>query len=62
MVIYYLQFFQSIIHLSGGLILVLISMCALIYPCFHHIRSEGLDPCCCETGDMHVFLVLVRSI
>jgi hypothetical protein len=45
MVIYYLQFFQSVIHMNGGLILVLISMCVLIYPCFHLIRLEGLDPC-----------------
>jgi hypothetical protein len=45
MVIYYLQFFQSVIHLSGELIPVLISMCVLIYPCFHLIRPEGLDPC-----------------
>jgi hypothetical protein len=45
MVIYYLQFFQYVIHLSGGLIPVLISMCVLIYPCFHLIRPEGLDPC-----------------
>jgi hypothetical protein len=44
MVIHYLQFFQSVIHLSDGLISVLISMCVLIYPCFHLIRSEGLDP------------------
>jgi hypothetical protein len=45
MVIYYLQFFQSVIHLNDGLIPVLIYMCVLIYPCFHLIRLEGLDPC-----------------
>jgi hypothetical protein len=45
MVIYYLQIFQSVIHLNGGLIPVLIFMCVLIYPYFHLIRSEGLDPC-----------------
>jgi hypothetical protein len=44
MIIYYLQFFQFIIHQSGGLTPVLISMCVLIYPYFHLIRSEGLDP------------------
>jgi hypothetical protein len=45
MIIYYLQIFQSVIHLNGGLIPMLIFMCVLIYHCFHLIRSEGLDPC-----------------
>jgi hypothetical protein len=45
MVIYYLQFFQSVIHLNGGLIPVLRSMCVLIYPYFYLIRLEGLNPC-----------------
>jgi hypothetical protein len=43
-VIYYIQFFQSISHLSDRLIPVLISMRMLIYPYFHLIRSEWLNP------------------
>jgi hypothetical protein len=42
MVIYYLQLFQSIIHLSGGLIPVLISMCADISLfSTYHVRGTG---------------------
>jgi hypothetical protein len=34
MVIIYLHFFQFVIHMSGGLILVLMFMCVLIFLCF----------------------------
>jgi hypothetical protein len=49
----YLQSFQFVVHLSGGLIHELIFMCALMYLCFLLIRPEGLPPCLWETGCMH---------
>jgi hypothetical protein len=45
MVILYPIFFQSVIHLSGGWTVVLISMCVLIYLCLHPFRSAGVEPC-----------------
>ena len=45
MIIYYLQFFQFIIHLIGGLTQELISMCVLIFLCFLLIRSGEVPPC-----------------
>jgi hypothetical protein len=44
-VIYCLLFFQFIIHLIGGLILVQIYMCVLMFLCFLLIRSGRLPPC-----------------
>ena len=52
MVIYYLHFFQFVIHLIGGLILVLIFMCVLIFLCFVLTRSQGLDPYCWGNGSI----------
>jgi hypothetical protein len=45
MVIFYLLFFQCVIHLSGGMILVLIFMCVLICFCFLLISAKVLEPC-----------------
>jgi hypothetical protein len=43
MVIFYLLLFQCVIHLSGGLVLVLIFMCVLIFLCFLLISAKGLE-------------------
>jgi hypothetical protein len=37
--------FWFVIHLSGGWIVVLISMGVLIYLCLHPFRSAELEPC-----------------
>jgi hypothetical protein len=39
------QFFQFVVHLSGGLIQELIFMCVVMFPCYLLIRSAGLPPC-----------------
>ena len=44
-VIYCLLFFQFVIHLIGGLILVQIYMCVLMFLCFLLIMSGGLPSC-----------------
>jgi hypothetical protein len=44
-VIFYLQFFQYVIHLIGGLTLVLIFMFVLIFPCFPLTRWAEFPPC-----------------
>jgi hypothetical protein len=44
-VIFYLQFFQYVIHLIGGLTLVLIFMFVLTFPCFPLTRQVEFPPC-----------------
>ncbi|PVH32820.1 hypothetical protein PAHAL_9G494500 [Panicum hallii] len=44
-VIYYLLFFQSLVHPIGGLTLVLIFMFVLMLLCFLLTRPAGLPPC-----------------
>src|SRR6185437_11630227 len=44
-VIYYLLFFQSLVHPSGGLTLVLIFMFVLMLLCSLLTRPAGLPPC-----------------
>src|SRR6266540_3965498 len=44
-VIHYLQFFQFVIHLNGGLTQGLIFMYVLTFLYFLLIRTEGLPPC-----------------
>src|SRR3954464_3653774 len=43
--VYYLLFFHYVILLIGGLTRALMYISVLIFPCFLHIRSEGLKPC-----------------
>jgi hypothetical protein len=44
MVILYLLFFQFVIHLSGGWIVVPIFMYVLMFLCLLPTRSAGLEP------------------
>jgi hypothetical protein len=61
-VIFYWKLFQFVNHVSGGLILVLMFMCVLIFLCFFLIRPTWHGRCWWETDRIHVFLVLVRLI